>query len=685
MAHLQATGVSLAFGDRDVLSSVTLTLSSGDRCALTGANGSGKTSLMRIIAGLQHADSGSIAVTEDARIAYLPQSGISHSGLSLAAEVDLAFGRVAGLAEERDAVAEELGELSPGDDRIEPLLHRHHDLEEQIQRSGYYERDAEVDRVLRGLGFRSEDADRLTDEFSGGWQMRIALAKVLLDRPEFLLLDEPTNYLDVEARVWLGRFLSTYDGGVLMVSHDRRFLDETVNTVWELFLADLRRYRGTYTEYERQREQEIAQIKVAWQRQQDEIERIEDFIRRFRFKPTKARQVQSRVKMLEKMVPIEIPENLKHLHVTFPDAPHSGREVVRIKGVSRSYGSNRVLDDVEMLIEKGERVVLVGPNGAGKSTLMRIIADRDKEYTGTVEYGSGVALGFYADDDNWLTGKTATVGPTLSVEDAVSAVAVGQNDQQIRNLLGAFLFRGDDIFKDVNVLSGGERSRLAMLQLLLQPRNLLVLDEPTNHLDMASKEVLLGALQQFGGTIVFVSHDREFIEKLATRVVELAPDNSAPTQPSVVRDFPGDYAYYAWRLGNEGTEQARADGTRAGARSDTRAPDSQTAGAESQTGTASSPPRAKAPATPELTHAEQKARRSRIQKLEREIADVQAAIDDLESRAQEIHDEMARPEVYADGTRVAGLSNELGQVEKRIEEQSARWERLVEEHEKLDG
>ncbi len=658
MAHVQANDISLAYGDRDILSSVTLTLASGDRCALSGANGSGKSTLMKILAGLQRADSGTVVTSRDCRVIYLPQSGITHASRTLIEEVELAYGEIADLIAERDRLADQLQETDPGDPGLDDLVHEHHDVQERIQHSGYYDRESEIDRVLNGLGFHRADLHRRTDEFSGGWQMRIALAKVLLRRPDFLLLDEPTNYLDVEARVWLGSFLAAYAGGVLMVSHDRRFLDQTVNTVWELFLAQVKRYRGTYTEYERKREQEIVQIKASFEQQQEEIRRIEDFIRRFRASASKARQVQSRVKQLEKMERIEIPEHLKRINITFPPAPRSGREVATLENVSRDYGSNRVLDSLDLIIERGERVVLVGPNGAGKSTLMRIIAGRDTDHTGGVRFGASVSGGFYADDDSWLArsvgGSDGTEALSPSVFDATMGVAHGQTEQQIRDMLGAFLFRGDDIYKSVDVLSGGERSRLALLQMLLHPHNLLVLDEPTNHLDLASKDVLLGALNQFGGTIVFVSHDREFIEQLAERVIEIRPAADAdPNAPSVVSDFPGDYHYYAWRLEHQG-EEVEAGPTR-GSR----------AGADAAA--------AEKPA-PSLSHDEQKSLRSKQQKLERASEKLLSQIDDAEARHAAIQHELADPDVYADGDAVRRLTGELEQVESTIEGLTKEWE-----------
>jgi len=647
VAHVQATGVSLAYGDRDVLKDVTVNLSTGDRCALAGANGSGKSSLMKILAGISRPDSGTVTSTAGSRISYLPQSGVTHAGRTLIEEVELAYAEAGEIMEERDELAQRIAQLPPDHSDIDTLVHQHHEAEERILSSGYYDRGAEIGKVLDGLGFTPVDYDRPTEEFSGGWQMRIALAKVLLDRPDFLLLDEPTNYLDLEARVWLGRFLDGFPGGVLLVSHDRRFLDETVSAIWELFLADLHRYKGTYTGYEKQREGELAQRITLWERQQDEIQRLEDFIRKFRATASKAKQVQSRVKQLEKMVPIELPEYLKRIHFRIPPAPRSGREVVTMAGLSRAYGENRVLADLDLIIERGEKVVLVGPNGAGKSTLLRILGDQDAEYTGTRRYGAEVSLGYYAEDDNWFT-SSGNDGNAMSVLEAVTHAAHGQTEQQLRTLLGGFLFHGDEVHKSMSILSGGERSRVALLEQMLRPVNLLVLDEPTNHLDMTSKEVLLEALSSYDGTIVFVSHDRSFIQSLAERVIELKPSGSIGVA-SRVTDYPGDYSYYEWKTtseevtGRSNLRQTIAGGTQADPSRDT-------------------------------DHEEHKRRRSRIQKLEKLLEEHLARIDDLQNRHREIQKDLTDPLIYGVGASVRRLTKEMAAIDEEIAEVTEQWE-----------
>ncbi len=654
MDHVQATGVSLAYGDRDVLRDVTVNLSTGDRCALAGANGSGKSSLMKILAGLSEPDSGVVTISAGSRVSYLPQTGITHHGRTLAEEVETAFREAGVRIAERDQIAGIIAGLPETDPSIHDLVERHHLLEEQILESGYYDREAEISRVLTGLGFSREDSGRRTDEFSGGWQMRIALAKVLLQRPDFLLLDEPTNYLDLEARVWLGRFLSTFRGGVLLVSHDRRFLDETVRTIWELFLAVLRRYRGTYTDYERRRAMELEQTIAAWGRQQEDVRRVEEFIRRFRATASKARQVQSRIKQLKKMDRIEIPEHLKRMRLTIPPAPRSGRESVTLTDLGRSYEANCVLEHLDLTVERGEKIVLVGPNGAGKSTLLRILADRDAGFSGSCRYGSGVALGYYAEDDNWMTADGALNGGG-SVLEAVGEAANGQTDQQLRNLLGGFLFHGDDVYKQISILSGGERSRVALLELLLQPLNLLILDEPTNHLDMTSKQVLLDALTGYDGTVVFVSHDRSFIESLATRIIELKPSGGEDGEPSTVTDFPGDYSYYEWKLEHAAN---RAPGATRG----TGRKDDSGAGSDREA---------------------HKTRRNRIQKLERIMEELLEQMDALQRRHQGIGNELTDPLIYGVGASVRRLTGELATIDDEVAELSDRWEAAETEHTRL--
>ena len=537
MAFVQFSQVSLAFGDRDILKNVSVNLQAGSKAALTGANGAGKSTLIKVMAGLVQPDSGSRVAQKDSRISYLPQSGLTHHGCSLREEADKAFAFGYELNEELERIGDELKKNPPN---TKALLEKHDAILTELENSGWNRRSAMAEQVLVGLGFSHEDLDRQTDEFSGGWQMRIALAKALMVNPDILLLDEPTNYLDIEARAWLEKFLNDYKGGFLLVSHDRYFLDHTINVVYELFNGDLHKYPGNFTHYEKTREVELQTLIAQYEQQQAEIAKLEDFIRRFGVKATKAAQAQERQKMLDKLRENEIviPESLKKIHFPFPAAPHAGRLILTLKGITKSYdGNTAVLNNLDLLVENGDRLVVAGHNGAGKSTLLRIIAGVDADFSGQITLGAGVKTGYFSQDN------AESLKGSQSILELLESEAPLELIPRLRDMLGAFLFRGDDVFKSIDVLSGGEKSRVALLRLLLRPVNLLVLDEPTNHLDMHSKDVLMDALKDFGGTVIFVSHDRGFIEGLSTRVLEL--------KPGTYRTFPGDYAYYMQRLEDE--------------------------------------------------------------------------------------------------------------------------------------
>jgi ATP-binding cassette subfamily F protein 3 len=647
MAFVQLDNISLAFADREILRNVHLSLNESSRVALSGANGSGKSTLMRIVAGLRPPDAGRVIRERGVRVSYLPQDGVVHSGSTLREEVERAYDRLHTLIREQREIEQRLGEAKPEDESTDALVERHHQVQETILASGYYEREADVHQVLTGLGFSEAEFTRPTEEFSGGWQMRIALAKVLLERADILLLDEPTNYLDLEARNWLEGFLQSFSGGVCLVSHDRYFLDVTVREVAELFRGTLTRYRGNYSEYERLRREALAQLLDAYRRQQEEIARIEDFIRRFRYNASKARQVQSRIKQLEKMDRIEIPESMKKVHFSFPKAPHSGREVLRISGLTKAYGDHVVFQDLELLVERGSRMVIAGPNGAGKTTLMRIIAGVDTHFHGNVTYGTGVKVGYFAQD------LATALNPDHTVVEEVEAHAPTPLIPQVRNLLGAFLFRGDEIYKPVPVLSGGEKSRLALLKLLLEPTNLLVLDEPTNHLDLTSKDVLLESLNRFEGTILFVSHDRSFIRALATTVLELGSDGP--------RLFPGDYDYYLWKTENESAEATDS-------REGPSAP-------EYDTDTTAG----------RVSRAEEKRRKSTLRRLEREAQELLQRIDDLDDDHRRLEEHLAEPVVYTNGERVREIKEEMATNRTEQEEALHRWEELEAELSTLSG
>lgn len=665
MAFVQFSKVSLAFGDRDILKDVSVNLAAGTKAALSGANGSGKSTLMKIMAGEIVPDSGQRIAQKNSRIVYLPQSGILHKGTSLREEADKAFEYGYALQEELDSIGDA---LKDPDANSKVLLERHHEITTTLENSGWYRRAALAEQVLIGLGFSQKDMERQTEEFSGGWQMRIALAKALMQEPDILLLDEPTNYLDLEARNWLEQFLSNFSGGFLLVSHDRYFLDTTVTEVYELFNGQLHRYVGNYSHYEKVREGEMESLIARYNQQQEEIHKLEDFIRRFGYKATKAAQAQERQKMLDKLLAqqVEIPESLKKIHFTFPPAPHSGRLVLTLEQVSKSYdGHRQVLNNLDLIVEKGERLVVVGCNGSGKTTLLRILAGEDQAFSGSIKLGAGVAVGYFSQD------SAEKIAGNTKVLDFIEKDAPLELIPKLRDMLGAFLFRGDDVFKTLDVLSGGEKSRLALLQLLLRPVNLLILDEPTNHLDLHSKDVLLNALKDFGGTVVFVSHDRGFIEDLATRVIELRPPLEDGTEAGWLgraRNFPGSYSYYLERLESE---NQGAVTVQENVQEKNRQSATAKSGTEEKTGA--------------LRYEEQKRLKNERRKLEREEERLMTEIAQAEGEKEKLKEELSLPHIYSDMQKSRSVQEKIENLEQKIQELTEAWEQVSSDLEQSQG
>lgn len=651
MAFVQFSQVSLAFGDRDILKNVSVNLQAGSKVALTGANGSGKSTLIKVMAGLVQPDGGQRVAQKDARIAYLPQSGLTHHGCSLREEADKAFG----FGYELQAEMEKIGDkLKNGEGNEKLLLERHDAILTELEESGWNRRQVMAEQVLAGLGFSREDLDKNCEEFSGGWQMRIALGKALMVNPDILLLDEPTNYLDIEARGWLEKFLDNYKGGFLLVSHDRYFLDHTVNEVYELFNGELKRYPGNYTHYEKVREIELETLIREYEKQQAEIAHLQEFINRFGVQATKAAQAQERQKMLDKILEkqIVIPESLKKIHFKFPPAPHSGRLVATLSKITKSYdGEHNVLQDLDLVLENGERLVVAGHNGAGKSTLLRIIAGADSDFSGEVKLGSGVKIGYFSQDN------AETLKGSASVLETVESEAPLELIPKIRDMLGAFLFRGDDVHKSLDVLSGGEKARVALLKLLLRPVNFLILDEPTNHLDMHSKDVLLDALKDFGGTVIFVSHDRGFIENLSTRVLEL--------KPGQFRLFPGDYKYYMERLEREANgEFSQNDELKSAAQPEKNSQK------EEKTET-------------KRSWEEQKKLESEKRRAEKNVKTLEEQILKLEEEKSSQEAQMARPEVYSNGEKAKAVQKKIDELAEKLEELNLQWMEAAEALEKF--
>ena len=524
--------LTVSFGGWTLFDGISFLVNPKERIGLVGKNGAGKTTILKLIAGLQQPTSGAVTKTADCTIGYLPQQMQVADTTTLIAETAKAFEEVLAIEAEIERLTAEIAVRTDYEsEEYEKLLHRLNDANDRYHILGGDTRDADIEKTLLGLGFRRDEFEKPTCEFSGGWRMRIELAKLLLRRPSIFLLDEPTNHLDIESIQWLEEYLKNYNGAVLLISHDRAFLDNVTTRTIELSLGKIYDYKVPYSHFVTLRAERRAQQLAAYQNQQRLIEKSEEFIEKFRYKPTKSNQVQSRIKQLDKLERIEVEEeDLATLNIKFPPAPRSGQIVADIKGVGKAFGDHRVFSGAEFTIHKGDKIALVGRNGEGKTTFARMLIGELEQSEGEIKIGANVSIGYYAQNQDDLMNGDFTVYDTLD------RVAVGDIRTRLRDILGAFLFRGEDIEKKVKVLSGGERSRLAMARMMLEPHNLLILDEPTNHMDMRSKDILKTALQKFDGTVVVVSHDREFLDGIVDKVYEFRDGG--------VREYLGGIYYF---------------------------------------------------------------------------------------------------------------------------------------------
>ncbi len=530
---IQLTGAGKRFGHKLLFEGLDWLITPQDRAGLVGANGTGKSTLLKVLGGMESLDYGTITSMKGITAGYLPQDGLSLSGRSVFAECMSVFDNVRAMEAEMESLTRRMSETDPSSPEYAQIADRYHRIEgEFITRDGYA-LDAQVGAVISGLGFRKEEWSKRTEEFSGGWQMRIALAKLLLEKPNLLLLDEPTNHLDLEARNWLEEYLTSYPYAFVLISHDRYFLDITVSKTVEIWNKKVFFYSGNYEKYLTQKAERKSQLEASFANQQEKIQQLESFINRFRAQATKAKQVQSRIKELDRIERIEVPPEEKTIHFKFPQPKTGGRIVAEFKNVSKYYGDKHVFSDANFVIERGDRIALVGVNGAGKSTLIKLLSGAEPLTSGEYTLGHNIGVDYFAQDQY----KELDVNSTML--DDLTSVGSQSTQTELRNLLGCFLFSEDDVFKRIGVLSGGERNRYALARMLLHPSNFLLLDEPTNHLDMRAKDVLLNAMADFNGTVVFVSHDRYFIDQLATRIFEVADGE--------VRVFPGNYEDYLWR------------------------------------------------------------------------------------------------------------------------------------------
>ena len=642
--------LKVEFGVKPLFDNVSFVINDKDRIALVGKNGAGKSTMLKIICGLQKPTSGNVAIPNDTTIGYLPQVMNLQDNTTVREEVKKAFADISKMKERVDKLNEELAQRTDYEsDSYMELVQKFTTEHERYMMMGADNYEAEMERTLTGLGFERTDFDRPTSEFSGGWRMRIELAKILLRRPDVLLLDEPTNHLDIESIQWLERFLQQSAKAVVLVSHDRAFINNVTNRTLEITCGRVTDYKVKYDEYVKLRAERREQQLRAYENQQKEIADIKDFIERFRYKPTKAVQVQSRIKQLEKIVPIEIDEvDNSALHLKFPPCLRSGDYPIICEDVEKSYGSHTVFSNVTLTIKRGEKVAFVGKNGEGKSTLVKCIMN-EIPFGGTLKVGHNIQIGYFAQNQaQMLDGE-------LTVFETIDNVARGDIRLKINDILGAFMFGGEASEKKVKVLSGGERSRLAMIRLLLEPVNLLIIDEPTNHLDMPSKDVLKEAIKAFDGTAIVVSHDREFLDGLVSKVYEFGGGK-------VTEHIGGIYDYL--QAHNAATIDERLSSL------------SQTSGNKS----ASINEPQQEPSAGKLSYAEHKEQQKKIRKAERAVAESEEKISKMEARIKELDTLLCNPDHASDMV----LITEYTDIKKAIEEEEERWEKLSEELETIN-
>jgi ATP-binding cassette subfamily F protein 3 len=641
---IQLTEAGKRFGPKILFQDLNWLITPKERVGIVGGNGTGKSTLLKALAGIEGLDYGTLNVMKGIRAGYLPQDGIVLTGRSVFNECLSVFDEIRALEAEQKTLEHRMGEIDHDSPEYQQIVERYHHVQAEFTSRDGYNIESRVGSVLSGLGFSRDDWQRRVEEFSGGWQMRIALAKLLLEEPNLLLLDEPTNHLDLEARNWLESYLETYPNAFVLISHDRYFLDVTVSKIAEIWNKKVWFYTGGYSKYETQKTERRLQLEAAWRNQRDRIEALEAFINRFRAQATKAKQVQSRIKELEKIERIELPPDEKTIHFRFPQPKPSGRIVAEFKNVSKSYGAKHVFSGASFNIERGDRIALVGINGAGKSTLIKILSGEEPVSSG--EYN----LGHNAEPDYFAQDQYKVLDPEATILEDLGQVAPRSSNTELRSILGCFLFSEDDVFKRIGVLSGGERNRYALARMLMVPSNFLLLDEPTNHLDMRAKDVLLTALEEFEGTVVFVSHDRYFIDKLATRVFEVGD--------GAVHVFSGNYEEYVHRKANQATPEVR----------DTRTPPASAAQPAKTVASAaavdSDKQRRLNPIRLRQSKERQRAIEDEITRLEAEIADFEQALSNFQSarKSMEIADLLA-----ARRTDLQNLLNEWEEVSELIE------------------
>ena len=659
---ISVDNLTVSFGGWDLFKDISFLINPKDRIGLVGKNGAGKSTMLKVLIGMQQPTSGCVSRNGDCTIGYLPQQMKVADTTTLFAETESAFGEVIDLEKEIADLTEQITVRTDYESKeYENLLHRLNDCNDRFQILGGLNREAEIEKTLLGLGFKRSDFTRATSEFSGGWRMRIELAKLLLRRPSLFLLDEPTNHLDIESIEWLEGYLKEYNGAVVLISHDRAFLDNVTNRTIEISLGKAYDYKVPYSRFVELRRERREQQMAAYINQQKMIEQTEEFIERFRYKPTKSNQVQSRIKQLEKIERIEVEEeDLATLNIKFPPAPRSGQIVVEAKDAAKSFGDKKIFSGATFTIERGEKVAFVGRNGEGKTTFARLVIGELEPTAGLVRIGHNVHIGYYAQNQDDLMNGDFTVFDTLD------RVAVGEIRTKLRDILGAFLFRGEDIDKKVKVLSGGERARLAMARLMLEPYNLLVLDEPTNHMDMRSKDILKNALQKYNGTVIVVSHDREFLDGLVDKVYEFR-DGQVKEHLGGIYDFLRDRKLESMR------ELERSD---ASAKTATATAKSTSGTTNKPAGNADKSTSGKPALSGKELYALKREADKQLRKAERDVEQAEEEIMALEKQISEMDKQMADPTAYGIDLSDGVLYTQYNEMKEKLNKLTYRWEEL---------
>lgn len=639
---LSLENISLTLGDRHLLKKVQVPINSDERVGLTGPNGAGKSTLLKIIAGRLQPDAGRVQLAKDDTVGYLPQDGISPDpALTVLEEVESAFSELLLLQNKADEARKQLAEVETGTETYQKVLQSYGELQTRLEHSNAYSLHADIEKVLMGLGFKTDDFSRSTTEFSGGWLMRIALAKLLLQKPTYLLLDEPTNHLDIDSLRWIEQFMNSYEGAIIVVSHDKDFLNRITQRTLHLEHGVIEDYAGNYSYYEKEHAERMELKRQAYKNQQREVKQIQEFIHRFRYKATKARQVQSRIKQLEKMDVIELNERDEAISFQFPKAERSGAINMQLENIIKSYGDVTVFDGLEYTIDRGDKIAIVGPNGAGKSTLVRILAGIESVNSGEREPGHNITTAYFAQH------QADELNGTQTVFEVMRNAASIEGDTRIRTLLGCFLFTGDDVFKKVSVLSGGEKSRLALARMLITPANFLIFDEPTNHLDMQSKKILQQALRQYEGTIIIVSHDVDFLDPVVNKVLEV--------RPGELNEYLGNVSWY---LSKKETDEAEPD--------------------DQSGNNYSSSNRSISRKEERRIEAQIRQKQSkRLKPLQKELNKLENSVKKMEERRKELEMMMAEPGFYNNGDEVTERTAEFNRLKQNLTNAYAEWEELA--------